>query len=64
MTNETQTKRPTHAVYQVIGEGEKPYWSRIGAGWQHQDGKGINLDMDALPMRGRVVIRVIEDKPK
>ncbi|MFT4117878.1 hypothetical protein [Bradyrhizobium sp.] len=61
ITNES--KRPTHTIYQVIGEGEKTRWIRIGAAWPNRDGKGFNLKFDAYPATGRTVIReVSEDK--
>lgn len=59
-TNET--KRPTHAVYQVIGEGEKARWTRIGAAWMHKDNKGANVVLDALPLTGRTVLREIAEQ--
>lgn len=50
-------KRPTHTVWQVIGEGDKGRWVRIGAGWTNRDGKGVTLKFDALPIAGRTVVR-------
>ncbi len=60
MKNEKSTRRPTHAVYQVEGEGDHAYWTKIGAAWQHEDGDGFNLKLSAVPLTGRVVVR----KPK
>ena len=69
MTNaNTQTgeqasgKKPTHRLYIVTGEGEKAIWRPIGAGWSHSDGKGMNLNVDALPLQGRLVMREIKAK--
>lgn len=59
-TNEA--KRPTHAIYQVLGEGEKARWIRIGAAWLHKDEKGANLVFDALPVSGRTVIREVTEQ--
>lgn len=56
-----ETKRPTHAVFQVIGEGEKPYWNRVGSAWQNKDNKGLNLIFDSFPLSGRVVVREITE---
>lgn len=52
-----ETKRPTHVVWQVIGEGDKSRWTRIGAGWPNRDGKGLSLKLDAYPLTGRIVVR-------
>jgi hypothetical protein len=57
MTTETTNRRPTHIVWQVIGEGDKAIWIRIGAGWTNRDGKGINLKYDAMPLTGRTIVR-------
>jgi len=61
MTMTTKTNRkPTHAVYHVRGEGEKAYWTKIGAAWLHEDKEGLNVSLDFVPLNdtGRLVIRV------
>lgn len=58
----TKSKRPTHAVYLVEGEGQNAFWTRIGAAWQHEDGEGYNLSLSAIPLSGRLVVR--KPKPK
>jgi len=60
---ETQTgsKAPTHIAYQVRdGEHDKSYWTRIGAAWVHNDGKGFSLRLDSIPLDGRVTLRESE----
>lgn len=54
-------KRPTHTVWQVIGDGEKARWNRIGAAWPNRDGKGFTLKFDAYPATGRTVVRETAD---
>lgn len=57
----TQTIRP-HNVYVVDGKNDDDaYWTKIGAAWPHEDGKGFNLQLSALPLNGRLVVR--EPKP-
>lgn len=58
--NQTNSRRPSHAVYLVEGEAESAFWTKIGAAWQHEDGDGFNLQLNALPLTGRLVVR----KPK
>jgi hypothetical protein len=58
MKNRNHTSRPTHNVYVVEGEGENAFWTKVGAAWQHADGEGLNLTLTALPLNGRLVIRV------
>lgn len=38
-------------------KGQKSYWTRIGRLFPHEDGKGHDLLLNALPVNGRVVIR-------
>lgn len=59
-----ENKRPSHIVWQVLGEGEKARWHRVGAGWQNSDGKGVSLKLDSCPLDGRVVIRESEQNAK
>lgn len=62
MTAKTNRK-PTHAVYHVRGEGEKAYWTKVGAAWLHDDKEGLSLSLDYMPVsEGRLVVRV--NKPE
>ncbi len=57
----TNNKKPTHEVFQVIETSkEKNYWSRVGAGWLHEDGEGFSISLNALPLDGRLVIRTVK----
>ncbi len=57
-TNPQPKRKPTHGVYHIRGEGEKAYWTKIGAAWIHEDGEGLNLSLDFIPTdnTGRLVI--------
>lgn len=37
-------------------------WMRIGVAFPHEDGKGFNLTLHALPVDGKVVMRLYEPK--
>lgn len=52
-------KKPTHEAFAVTGENA--FWTKLGAAWPHDDGKGSNVERIALPVSGRLVIR--ERKP-
>jgi len=55
-------KAPTHTAYQVRDrEGRKSFWTRIGSAWAHADGKGFNIQLDAVPLDGRVTLRVVAE---
>ena len=56
------TNRPTHAIWQVTGEGDKQRWNRVGAAWMHKDLKGANMKFDAMPLTGRIVVREITEQ--
>ena len=60
----TQTangKAPTHIVYQVREGKEKGYWTRIGAAWPHRDGNGFSIQLDSVPLDGKVTLRVASE---
>jgi hypothetical protein len=65
--NETKTKpsgkSPSYIAYQVRDrEGQKGFWTRIGAALAHADGKGFTIQVDAVPLDGRISLRVPSDK--
>jgi len=71
-TNEQQatkknavSKAPTHIAYHVLdvanGVG---FWTRIGSAWANKDGKGFNIQIDVVPLDGRITLRVQEEKNK
>lgn len=62
-TSGQPSKTPTHVAYQVRDrEGAKAIWTRIGAAWAHADGKGFNLQIEAVPLDGRITLRVVSEK--
>lgn len=42
-------------------DGGKGFWTRIGAAWAHADGKGFNLQIEAVPLDGRITLRVVSE---
>jgi hypothetical protein len=52
-----EKKRPTHPVFVVEGDGPNSFWSKIGAGWQHEDGDGLMLVPSSIPLAGHMVVR-------
>lgn len=62
MSRNPTKHRPALHVYIVEGEGETAYWTKIGAAWAHDDGDGFNLQLSAVPLQGRLVIR--KPRPK
>jgi hypothetical protein len=54
-----EAKAPAFIAYHVADKGEdKSFWTRIGAAWDHEDGKGLTLQLDLVPVAGgRIVLR-------
>lgn len=57
-------RRPTHRLYAVVGDGPGALWTPVGAAWPNKDGKGFSLSCDAISLKGRIVLRLIEPKPQ
>ncbi len=58
----TTSKTPSHIVYHVRDRnGQKGFWTRIGAAWAHTDGQGFNVQVDCVPLDGRLAIRIATD---
>jgi hypothetical protein len=55
-TSPTKTQ-PSHGVFVIENEGPSAYWSKIGCARQHGDGQGCNVQLSAIPLGGRIVIR-------
>ncbi|MDH4980957.1 hypothetical protein [Hyphomicrobium sp. D-2] len=63
MSNDHDSKRPSHIAYQVReGDDNKSYFNRIGAVWQHKDGEGFNIQLDSVPVDGKVTVRSVQDR--
>ena len=63
-TPTTTSKTPSHVAYHVRdrGEAQKGFWTRIGSAWAHGDGQGFNLQLDTVPLDGRITLRVASEK--
>ena len=53
----TEPKLPDFHAWHVTNKGEKGFWTKVGAAWPHHDGKGLSLQLDVMPMDGRIVLR-------
>jgi hypothetical protein len=52
------SKKPAFIAYTVKGrgKGQKSIWTRIGAAWPHGKGTGFNIELEAVPVDGRLVL--------
>ncbi len=48
---------PAFQAWHVTNKGDKGFWTKVGAAWPHRDGKGLSLQLDIMPMNGRIVLR-------
>lgn len=65
--NETSTdkeaKRPTHGAFQVNESRDgKSYFNRIGAAFEHRDKEGYNVQLDAVPVDGKITLRTLKER--
>jgi hypothetical protein len=50
--------QPAFRVYSVIArDGKDDYWLNIGLAFPHNDGKGFNVMLQALPLNAKLVLR-------
>ena len=63
-TTETKApgKSPSHVAYQVRDGKGKSFWTRIGVAWAHADSQGFNVQLEAVPLDGRISLRVASEK--
>ena len=41
-----EPKPPAFIAYSVTERGKDSFWTRIGAAWDHDDGKGFSIDVE------------------
>ena len=52
-----ETNPPDFLAWHVANKGDKGFWTRIGAAWFHRDRKGLSLQLEVVPIKGRIVLR-------
>jgi hypothetical protein len=59
MTNQAnQPSLIAYCVRESDHSGEpKSYWTRVGVAWEHRDEEGFNLELNAVPVSGKIVLR-------
>jgi hypothetical protein len=59
----TASKAPSHFAYHVRDRKDgDAIWTRIGSAWQHADRKGFNIQIETVPLDGRISLRVPAEK--
>ena len=56
-----ERKSPSAIAYTVHKGKERNFWARMGAQFEHEDGKGSSLLLDVVPLDGRIIVRKSAD---
>lgn len=48
---------PEFLAWHVTQKGDKSFWNKVGAAWMHKDANGYTLQLESLPVGGRIVLR-------
>ncbi|WP_417466151.1 hypothetical protein [Kordiimonas sp.] len=53
------SKQPAYLAYSVTNTEQtgKSIWTRIGVVWPHKNEDGFTLQLDCVPLDGRLVLR-------
>lgn len=58
----TESKAPDFLAWHIAQKGEKSFWTKVGAAWKHKDALGYTIQLEVVPINGRIVLRQpIED---
>ena len=59
------TQQPSHRAFVVLKrDGGDDFWINVGAAFGHADDKGFNVILQALPIDGKIVLRIPQDEPE
>ena len=54
--------KPAYRAYTVVKrENKDDYWLNLGVAFPHEDGEGLNLLLQALPIDGKIVLRTYKE---
>jgi hypothetical protein len=58
-TNTTGKKKPDFVAFNVRPRNDKKSrWTEIGVAFRHKDGNGLDILIDAVPLSGKIVLRL------
>jgi len=55
--SENTPNAPDFIAWHVSEKGENSFWHKVGASWYHRDRKGMTLQLEVVPINGRIVLR-------
>jgi hypothetical protein len=62
--NASAGNKPALIAYSVKLNEDQAVWTRIGAARAHKKGPGFSIQLDALPLEGRIVLVAPAVDPK
>ena len=63
MTDRSEENRPSfNAFHAKDGRDDKSYFTRVGVAFAHKDGEGHTIELDAMPVDGRIVLRTPKER--
>jgi hypothetical protein len=61
---QTNQRFDAFVVENYTADGEdRASWIRVGVAFPHEDGKGFQVQLKAVPVDGKLVLRLHEPKP-
>jgi hypothetical protein len=59
----TTRSKPSHMAYQVNNvENGNSYFNHIGSAFEHRDGQGYDVSLNAMPVDGKITLRSFQEK--
>lgn len=56
-------RKPDFIAYSVRESRDgKGHWNKVGAAWQHRDGQGLDIQLESLPLDGRLTLRELREE--
>jgi hypothetical protein len=56
-------RKPNYIAYNVnYAQNGQSYSNRVGAAWNHKDGQGLDIQLESIPVDGRVTLRERRDE--
>ena len=64
-TTSNQPTAPDFLAWHVTNRGVKSFWNKVGAAWKHKDGHRYTIQLEVVPINGRIVLRApLDDAPQ
>ena len=58
----TKGSVPSLIAYQIRESKNDRFWTRIGVAWTSKDEKGLVIQLNAMPLDGKIVLRLPDPK--